>query len=203
MGGQATLQVWRQGQGRNRALPGSTSPRAPSLDRGWTASRPVRLALPGRLPALASPRSRVKLAGSQLECQCRTGPRPSQPGLRRLTTELPGCEAPCSELVRTNPGELGRVYPPGPGAVPQRPPPPGSWLPGQPRSDTGPASWPAFLGPVAAPLEGDSRNRAWARSGAISRPARPQAPVWRLLSGAGWLRVAGLPELTALRLGNN
>lgn len=111
MGGQATLQAWREGPGRNRALPGSASPRAPSLDQSWTAGHPVRRALPGRLPAPASPRSRVKLAGSRLECQGCTGPRPSQPGLRRLTIELPGCEAPCSGLIRTNPGELGRVRP--------------------------------------------------------------------------------------------
>lgn len=44
--------------------------------------------------------------------------------------------------------------------------------------------------------------------GAPSRLASPPArgagrTLWTLLSGVGRLRVAGLPELTALRLGNN
>lgn len=187
------------------ALSPLRQPPAPSLDWSWTTGCPVRFTLPGWLPAPASPWSRVKLEASWLECQGSAGLRPSQPGPQRLTAQLPGCEAPCSGLVRPNPGNSGRVRPARPGAAVGvvdllclGPPAPGVF-----GSDTAPASRPLFPGPVAAPLERDSRNRAQARSGAISRPARPQAPGWRLLSGAGWLRVAGLPELTALRLGNN
>lgn len=52
---------------------------------------------------------------------------------------------------------------------------------------------PYFPGPDAAPLE----------EGDTEQSPGQERKLWMLLSGVGRLRVAGLPELTALRSGNN